>query len=115
VVASAHGQLQITVLTHPHTGMRFLSLEEKRGRKLAGGGMISAREQEVLEWLQVGKSNAEIALILGISEHTVRHHVERIFSKLGFENRRAAMLCAQQPSQSPLQRFLSHTSRTVLS
>jgi DNA-binding CsgD family transcriptional regulator len=96
--------------------VRFLSLEEKsRGRKLAVGGAISAREQEVLDWLQQGKSNGEIALILGISEHTVRHHLERIFSKLGVENRRAAMLCAQQSLRAPEPRSLSHISRTVLS
>lgn len=116
VFSGVHGELQVTVLTHPYTGMRFLSLEEKRGgRKLAGGGSISAREQEVLDWLQQGKSNGEIALILGISEHTVRHHLERIFGKLGVENRRAAMLCAQQSLRAPEQRFLSHTSPTVLS
>ena len=109
VFASRHGELRVTVLKHPHTGKWILSLEEKAQlrRVLPGGTSISAREQEVLEWLEQGKSNGEIALILGISEHTVRHHLERIFSKLGVENRRAAMLCVQQANRSSEERFLS--------
>jgi DNA-binding CsgD family transcriptional regulator len=109
VFPGRHGELHITALRHPHTGRRILSLEEKLSRRriAPGGSAISAREQEVLEWLEEGKSNGEIALILGISEHTVRHHLERIFSKLGVENRRAAMLCVQQTRRSPAQYLLS--------
>jgi DNA-binding CsgD family transcriptional regulator len=103
------GGLRITVLCHPHTGRRILSLEEMprpQFRRAVGAG-ISAREQEVLDWLEQGKSNGEIALILGISEHTVRHHLERIFGKLGVENRRAAMLCVQQARRTSTARILS--------
>ncbi len=53
---------------------------------------LSAREQEVLEWIAAGKSNSEIGTILGISPHTAKHHVARVIAKLGVENRRAAML-----------------------
>jgi DNA-binding CsgD family transcriptional regulator len=58
---------------------------------------LSKREREVLEWVSCGKSNMEISIILGISAHTVKHHMEKIFAKLGVENRHAAMLCALQP------------------
>ena len=58
---------------------------------------LSKREREVLLWVSQGKSNSEIGTILGISAHTVKHHMEKIFSKLGVENRHAAMLCALQP------------------
>ena len=58
---------------------------------------LSKREREVLEWVSRGKSNSEIGIILGISGHTVKHHMEKIFAKLGVENRHAAMLCALQP------------------
>lgn len=90
-------ELVIAAMRNPHTGQRILSLEEKvrSGAARPFGAMLSQREQEVLGWLEQGKSNAEIALILGISEHTVRHHIERIFVKLGVENRRAATTCAQ--------------------
>ena len=53
---------------------------------------LSIREREVLEWLGQGKANSEIGVILGISTHTVKRHVERILAKLGAENRYAAAL-----------------------
>jgi DNA-binding CsgD family transcriptional regulator len=95
--AQGDSELVIAAIRHPHTGRRILSLEEKIRSAHARpfGAVLSNREQEVLEWLEQCKSNAEMALILGISEHTVRHHIERIFVKLGVENRRAAMTCAQ--------------------
>jgi DNA-binding CsgD family transcriptional regulator len=58
---------------------------------------LSKREREVLSWVSQGKSNGEIGIILNISAHTVKHHMEKIFAKLGVENRHAAMLCALQP------------------
>ena len=51
---------------------------------------ISAREAEVLHWLSAGKSNAEIAGILGVSTLTAKTHVLNILRKLGVENRTAA-------------------------
>jgi DNA-binding CsgD family transcriptional regulator len=48
---------------------------------------LTAREKEVLHWIGQGKTNAEIALILGISPHTVKKHVEHLLAKLGVENR----------------------------
>jgi DNA-binding CsgD family transcriptional regulator len=53
---------------------------------------LSPREHEVLHWLSQGKSNIEIAMILGISSHTVKNHVGHIFEKLGVHNRYEAML-----------------------
>jgi len=44
----------------------------------------------VLLWLTQGKSNAKIGLILGITTATVGKHLERIYPKLGVENRTAA-------------------------
>ena len=54
---------------------------------------LTAREREVLHWVREGKRNAEIAAILGISPHTVHHHLEKIFAKLGVETRAAAARC----------------------
>jgi transcriptional regulator EpsA len=51
---------------------------------------ITRREIEVLQWLHTGKTNWEIALILGISHTTVKNHVQNIIRKLGVENRRQA-------------------------
>ncbi len=51
---------------------------------------LSLRQADVLLWLSRGKSNADIASILHISDRTVAKHVEHIFGKLGVENRLAA-------------------------
>ena len=51
---------------------------------------LTPREREVLFWLTRGKSNAEIGAILGIASATVNKHLERIYPKLGVENRVAA-------------------------
>jgi DNA-binding NarL/FixJ family response regulator len=55
---------------------------------------LTAREAEVLYWIAQGKSNPDIATILGANVRTVHKHVEHIFQKLGLETRNAAMLSA---------------------
>ncbi len=57
----------------------------------AGSHGLTSREADVMDWLAQGKSNHEIGVILGISQHTVRKHLENIFRKLGVENRTAAV------------------------
>ena len=53
-----------------------------------GQEILTAREADVLELLQAGHSNAEIAQGLHVSIETVRTHVRRIFRKLGVRTRR---------------------------
>jgi DNA-binding NarL/FixJ family response regulator len=55
---------------------------------------LTPRVAEVLLWVAQGKTNADIATILGISEWTVKKHVLEIFDKLGVETRTAAGLRA---------------------
>lgn len=55
---------------------------------------LTPREAEVLLWIAQGKGNGEIATILGATEHTVKKHVQHIFSKLGVESRNAALVSA---------------------
>jgi len=53
---------------------------------------LTPREAEVLLWVAQGKSNPEIATILGVADNTVRVHLTHIFEKLGADNRHAAGL-----------------------
>jgi DNA-binding NarL/FixJ family response regulator len=54
----------------------------------AGPEALTPREAEVLELLNQGRSNGEIAQALHIGIETVRTHAKRIFRKLGVRNRR---------------------------
>jgi len=56
---------------------------------------LTARESEVLELISYGKTNPEIALILGISPRTVAVHASKIFIKLGTKDRVTAAMRAQ--------------------
>lgn len=55
---------------------------------------LTPRETEVLSWLAKGKTNRDIADILGMSPRTVNKHLEHIFEKLGVETRAAAAAIA---------------------
>src|SRR6185436_20175514 len=55
---------------------------------------LTARATETLLWLAQGKTNPDIAMILGITESTVKKHVQEIFEKLGVETRGAATVRA---------------------
>jgi LuxR family transcriptional regulator, quorum-sensing system regulator CinR len=43
---------------------------------------LTSREVECLHWIAYGKSTAEIALILGLSVHTVRSYLKAVRLKL---------------------------------
>lgn len=55
---------------------------------------LTPRAAESLLWLAQGKTNSDIATILGITESTVKKHVQEIFDKLGVETRGAASVRA---------------------
>ena len=52
---------------------------------------LTSREREALTWVAEGKSDWEIAVILGLSETTVRFHVDNARKKLGAVNRAQAV------------------------
>ncbi|OQW64244.1 MAG: hypothetical protein BVN28_03545 [Nitrospira sp. ST-bin4] len=56
--------------------------------------LLSQRECDVLNWIKAGKTNWEIAQILGIRERTIRFHVQNIFNKLDVTSRTQAVACA---------------------
>ena len=66
-----------------------LALQEKRGPELPVGWVarLTPREIEVATKILEGHTNDEIAMLLGISEHTVKRHNYTVFQKLGIEHR----------------------------
>lgn len=69
-------------------------LPECRVNKDSSGRMVntllSPREIEIMDWVNKGKTNVEIGMILDISVFTVKNHLHRIFKKLEVFNRAQA-------------------------
>ena len=55
---------------------------------------LSPREVTILNWMKDGKTNWEIAQITGVSERTIRFHLESIFTKLDVTSRTQAVAVA---------------------
>ncbi len=73
---------------------QLLLLEKREATERAATSLMSyrltQREVEVLMWVARGKTNKDIAEILGMSPRTVNKHLEHIYVKLGVETRTAA-------------------------
>lgn len=80
---------------HMHHGPRSALLFEELLLELPANRLrslgLTPRETEVLRWLAQGKSSFEIARILTLSDRTVSKHLERVYLRLGVENRHAAI------------------------
>ncbi len=55
---------------------------------------LTDRERQVVALVSAGFTNKDIAQKLGISKHTVKHHIANIFDKLGVFNRLELLLFA---------------------
>jgi DNA-binding NarL/FixJ family response regulator len=89
-----HGEL-LQAIRSVHAGRRYLppavmkSLAER-----PAGAELSAREMEILQLIFKGMSNKEIASALGITEGTVKWHVNIILSRLNVSDRTQAVVAA---------------------
>jgi DNA-binding CsgD family transcriptional regulator len=85
----------------PQSNLLLLELiNGKKAERSRRHHNLTPREREVLSWLVNGKTNAEIAAILGIKSATVNKHLERIYPKLGVENRAAAVSFASEAERT---------------
>lgn len=88
-------RLSVRCLVESGGGRALLILHEvmtnQPRRDLARFG-LTPRESDVLQWLERGKTNGEIAIILGLKLNTIKTHLESIYRKLGVENRLAATI-----------------------
>lgn len=83
------------------TRLRRLELQAKREFKPDFSSFeplltlgLTPRAAEALLWLAQGKTNSDIATILGITESTIKKYVQEMFEKLGVETRGAATVRA---------------------
>ncbi|MCE1237366.1 MAG: DNA-binding response regulator [Hyphomicrobiales bacterium] len=88
------GPVEVAVVGRVGQGEILLRLVEE-ARPSTDGTLrdrlrVSDREAQVLDWIARGKSNRDIGDILGLSPRTINKHLERIFKKIGVENRTSA-------------------------
>jgi len=69
----------------------FERLAEIRNLDVRTTDTLTDREVDCLNWTAAGKTSAEIAEILGLSEHTVNHYLNRAAKKLDTVNRTQAV------------------------
>ncbi len=65
---------------------------------------LTRREEEVLRWVAAGKTDLQVAAILGASVRTVQKHLENAYVKLGVENRTAAAMRFEELRRNSLSR-----------
>jgi len=61
----------------------------------AAADLLSSRESEVLALVAKGLANKQVARALGISEHTVKVHLNNVFRRIGVNDRTSAALWAR--------------------
>ncbi|MEX1181502.1 MAG: helix-turn-helix transcriptional regulator [Cucumibacter sp.] len=81
-------------LLRPHVVLAFRNLRLPPAAQtpdaIRADPPLTPRELEVLHWVSMGKSNEEVAAIVGARSSTVKKHLEHIYDKLGVPNRTAA-------------------------
>ncbi len=94
VLKSTAGEVLVDVIEQVVAGERIGLGNMHRGRQSRGEQGLSAREEEVLALIALGKTNGEIGHELFLSIDTVKTYVRRLYAKLGVNNRAQAALCA---------------------
>jgi DNA-binding NarL/FixJ family response regulator len=94
LVGAAKNAVEGNAVIHPQLTKTFIEevhLAETEGAKTTP---LSKREREILQKVADGATTRQVANDLGISPHTVKTHLERIFEKLGANDRAQAVAIA---------------------
>jgi DNA-binding NarL/FixJ family response regulator len=94
LVGAARNAVEGNAVIHPQPTKTFIEevhLAEVEGTKAMP---LSKREREILQKVADGATTRQVATDLGISPHTVKTHLERIFEKLGANDRAQAVAIA---------------------
>jgi two-component system NarL family response regulator len=92
----SHNEL-VNAIRTVHSGLKYIPASVSKSlAERPPHSELSAREMEVLELIVKGRSNREIGEALGISEATVKWHVNIILSRLNVSDRTQATVAALQ-------------------
>lgn len=93
LVDAAKHAIEGKAVIHPQLTRAFIE-EVQLAEKRVESPPLSRREKEILQKVAYGATTKEVAHDLGISPHTVKTHLERIFEKLGANDRAQAVAIA---------------------
>jgi DNA-binding CsgD family transcriptional regulator len=88
----------LLTLLRPHLLHSYREAERRRHPCVS----LTPRQRELMRLVAQGHTNTQIARRLGISEGTVRTHLEHVFARLGVTNRTSAALAAGVAAQPPV-------------
>lgn len=104
-IRSVHeGQIWARSVDLDHALEALANLPLVRAANHKGIELLSARERQVIQHLAAGMTNREIAHTLGLSPHTVKNYLFRIFDKLGVSSRTELLYLTMNNSQAQPQR-----------
>ena len=88
-----HAYLLELLVPHLHVALSRVVADPRFNKKRVTGQQVALtpRENEILQWMSGGKSNWEIAQVVGLSESTVKNHVHHILGKLHAATRAQAV------------------------
>ncbi len=93
LVDAARNAIEGNAVIHPQLTKTFIE-EVRLGEATSDTTPLSKREREILQRVADGATTKQVAADLGISPHTVKTHLERIFEKLGANDRAQAVAIA---------------------
>lgn len=93
LVDAARSAIEGNAMIHPQITKTFIE-EAHLGQAASDTTPLSKREREILQRVADGATTKQVATDLGISPHTVKTHLERIFEKLGANDRAQAVAIA---------------------
>ncbi|KAE8759913.1 LuxR family transcriptional regulator [Paraburkholderia madseniana] len=92
---TAHSNELSAYVDHLLDGARILYQPGGHRRRDIERGSLSSREREIVDLIARGRSNKEIANVLGIGAETVKSHLKSVFVKLGVDKRAQAVARAR--------------------
>ncbi|MDQ4108650.1 MAG: response regulator transcription factor [Actinomycetota bacterium] len=94
LVDAAKNAIEGNAVIAPHLTKQFIEEVQRTDSEGSTAAPLSKREREILQKVADGSTTRQVASDLGISPHTVKTHLERIFEKLAAKDRAQAVAIA---------------------
>ncbi len=107
-VLSKYRSMQLTM---PQTPVAVVPAAIKNATFVAEKGILSPREQEVLELVARGFAYSEIAAMKGLSVHTIQTHIKSMYAKLEVHSKLGAIMAATRIGLLPQNESVAKRNR----